>query len=198
MRNYVPIASVIIGSLLLSGNPIQAQGSLKDRTLEDIHVVRSIRLSRAEPSEFCAQSRTTFADARYEDQYSFVAVTTAPHTGVITEALGAQAGSAHVCFGSTPDPAALNFYGEGELGGVKFTGLGKCTTLRSDLPETGLRVSHCFLNLSGLDDPYVGGLLTSNTIGSRKSLGPESDPAGYVQSSIATVRLWKRREVRSR
>jgi hypothetical protein len=115
VRTCVLIASAIVGSLLLSRNPIQAQASLAEHALEDIHVVRSLRLSRVEPSEFCSRSRTTFADAVYEERYSFAAVTTAPHTGVITDALGAQAGSAHVCFGSTSDPddSQIGFPGNG-------------------------------------------------------------------------------------
>jgi hypothetical protein len=198
VKTYVLLAVAIGGLVVLFSSRIHAQASPQQRTLEDIHVVRSLRLSRAEPGEFCSQARTTFPDAMYEDSFSFAAVTTVSHTGAITEALGAQTGSAHACFGSTSDPAVMNFYAEGELIGLRFTGVGKCTTLRSDFPEPGLRIVHCFLNLNGLKEPYVGGLLTSNTIGSRKPLGVESDPPGYVQSSIATVRLWKRREVQSR
>ena len=71
-------------------------------------------------------------------------------------------------------------------------------TVKSDFPEPGIRVVHCFMNLSGFADPCVGGLLTSNTILSRKVLGAESDPPGYVQPSIATIRLWKRRPAHAR
>jgi len=48
--------------------------------------------------------------------------------------------------------------------------------------------------LGQLPDPYLGGLLMANTINSRAPLGGVSDPPGYTQPSIATVRLWKRRE----
>ena len=44
-----------------------------------------------------------------------------------------------------------------------------------------------------LPDAYMGGQLTTNTIGSQNALGAVTDPPGYVQSSIATIRLWKRR-----
>ena len=40
---------------------------------------------------------------------------------------------------------------------------------------------------------YIGGVLTTNTLNSKKLVGQESDPPGYVQPSIATVRLWKKR-----
>jgi hypothetical protein len=54
-------------------------------------------------------------------------------------------------------------------------------------------VQRCFMELSGLPAPYVGGQLTTNTVGSRNALGDRTDPPGYTQPSIATIRLWKRR-----
>ena len=101
-------------------------------------------------------------------------------------------GDIHACFGPTPVPAVLNFYGEGVLGGVTFKGSGECRT-RADWPEKGLLVLMCFLDLSGLPDRYIGGLLTTNSLNSLKTLGTETDPGGYTQASIATIRLWRRR-----
>ena len=97
------------------------------------------------------------------------------------------------CFGSTDQPETSNFYGEGELQGIRFSGRGKCSTLKNDFPEIGIRLVQCFLNLTFPDGPHLGGLLTANTIISRQLLGTKSDPPGYVQASIATVRLWRRR-----
>jgi hypothetical protein len=54
------------------------------------------------------------------------------------------------------------------------------------------RESRCFLLLDNLSHGYLGGHLTANTINSRQVLGGTTDPEGYVQSSIATVRLWRR------
>jgi hypothetical protein len=51
----------------------------------------------------------------------------------------------------------------------------------------------CFLDLQGLPPNYIGGQLTSNTVLSRVAVGETSDPTGYTQPSIVTVRLWKRR-----
>jgi hypothetical protein len=64
---------------------------------------------------------------------------------------------------------------------------------RQDFPEQGLRLFRCFLDLSGLPEQYVGGHLTTNTVGSKQNIGAVSEPPGYVQPSIATVRLWKKR-----
>jgi len=56
----------------------------------------------------------------------------------------------------------------------------------------GISVWTCFLELSGLKAPYKGGILTTNTVDSRNPLGEKSDPPGYTEPSIATVRLWRR------
>lgn len=166
-------------------------------TVEEIRVVRSIRLSRMKPTEFCSQSRTTFPGAQYEDRYSFAAVTTRTSDGFVTDAVSSKVGVGHGCLGSADDSGVLNLYLEIELNGIRFIGIGKCTGVRSDFPEAGVGILACFANLSGLVKPYVGGLLTTNTLISRKG-GAESEPEGYVQASIATVRLWKRRETRAR
>jgi hypothetical protein len=85
------------------------------------------------------------------------------------------------------------FYAEGVLGDVPFIGRGDCRTTRRDHPEPGISSMRCFMELSGLPAAYVGGQLTTNTISSRSSLGDGTDPPGYTQPSIATIRLWRRR-----
>jgi hypothetical protein len=99
----------------------------------------------------------------------------------------------HVCFGATVDPATLNFHAEGTLSSVPFVGKGECLTVRRDFPERGITVMRCFLDLQRLPPTYIGGQLTSNTVLSRVAVGERSDPAGYTQPSIVTVRLWKHR-----
>jgi hypothetical protein len=79
------------------------------------------------------------------------------------------------------------------LGKVPFVGRGECVTTRRDHPEPGISLQRCFMELSGLPAAYVGGHLTTNTISSRSSLGDGTDPPGYTQPSIATIRLWRRR-----
>lgn len=185
------IAPILAGLLGLCSAEVDQPLSVA-QSVEDIHIVRSLRLSRAEPSTFCSPSKTTFSDILYEDRYTFAAVETRSRDGFVTNARK-EVGSARGCFGQTPNPTALNFFIEGEISGISFTGRGQCAALRSDFPEPGLRVWHCFIDLSGLSDPYVGGFLTTNTVTSRTTDGAVSDPPGYVQPSIATIRLWKRR-----
>jgi hypothetical protein len=79
------------------------------------------------------------------------------------------------------------------LGPIAFAGLGDCRLKKPDFPERGLTGGLCFLDLSGLPPRYVGGLLTTNSMNSLKTVGAESDPPGYAQPSIATIRLWKKK-----
>jgi hypothetical protein len=162
--------------------------------VEDIYVVRSLRLLRVQPTDFCAPSRTGLSAMDAEDQYNFQSVRTTD--GSITDANVATVGSLHACFGPTADRTRFVFYAEGSLGVVSFTGRGECLMVGQDFPEQGLRLFRCFLNLSNLPDSYVGGHLTTNTVTSKQTIGAVSDPPGYVQPSIATIRLWKKRERR--
>ncbi len=160
---------------------------------EEIYVVCSIRESRGTPTEFCGEERTSVGTARVEDQFTLQSIAVRDSDGSIINANVKTVGRLHACFGPTSDPAVSSFYAEGALGTVTFTGRGECRTAKRDYPEPGLRVQRCFLELSDLPSGYAGGQMTTNTINSRKDLGDKTDPPGYTQASIATVRLWKRR-----
>lgn len=164
--------------------------------VEEIYVVRSLRESRVTPTEFCAKARTGVGNADAEDQYKFQSVATRTSDGRVLDANVNTIGSLHACFGRTANPATSEFYGEILLGRTALKGFGECLLAKSDFPEQGLRVFRCFLELSSVAGEYVGGQLTTNTVNSRKALGTESDPAGYTQPSIATIRLWKKRDGR--
>jgi hypothetical protein len=170
-----------------------AAGKESGQGVEDIYVVRSVRQSRIPATKFCDQARTGFENLRSEDEYVFRSISTRASDGLVVDASVQTVGRAHACFGPTSDPEIIDFYGEGELGGVSFAGRGDCRPT-PDQPESRLTWSRCFLDLTKLPQPYLRGRLTSNTVGSPDSLiGEKTDPPGYVQSSIATVRLWKRR-----
>jgi hypothetical protein len=96
--------------------------------------------------------------------------------------------------GPTSERARQNFYAEIELSGMSFHGTGECTALLLDFPESKLFPVRCQLLLSGLPSPYVGGLLTTNTMTSAAAFGGDTEPPGYTQASIATIRLWRRKQ----
>ncbi len=193
MKNCV----LILVALHCAWPAIAASSSTNDQgpdgRVEDIYIARSLRESRAAPSEFCGEAKTGLQKVLVEDQYTFHSTATRGSDGMMIDADVETIGRLHACFGATPDPAVVNFYSEGVLGAVAFIGRGECQTAKRDYPEPGLAFSRCFLELSGLPEDYVGGQLTTNTIGSRNVLGDKTDPPGYTQPSIATIRLWKRR-----
>ena len=193
MRQKYFVVASCLSTVLACSSFANGQGSAAKSDVEDVYILRSIRLSRTDPTDFCSQSRTTFAGSRSEDRFSFVPVTTDSKSGMVRGIDGVATATLRACFGSTDRPETVNFYGEGELRGVRFTGRGTCSTLKNDFPETGIRLVQCFLDLTVADKDYVGGLLTSSTIISRQLVGTTSDPPGYSQASIATVRLWRRR-----
>lgn len=181
------LATLLSGSCGLF-SPMSAQNPV-----EEIYLARSIRESQVTPTEFCAAARTGFVDHSAEDRYSFQSVATRASDGLITDGHVNTIGHLRACFGPTSDPMTVNFFAEGALGGVTFTGKGECLTVKRNHPENGMTVARCFLELSGLPDGYVGGQLTTNTMRSRTLIGPVTDPPGYTQMSIATIRLWRRR-----
>lgn len=168
-------------------------GRASDGRVEDIYVARSMRESRVTPTEFCAEARIGLSSARFEDQFAFRSTATRGSDGLMVDTNVQTVGRLHACFGSTPDPTISSFYAEGVLGAVTFTGRGECLAAKQDYPEPGMVVARCFLELRDLPNGYVGGQLTTNTMFSRNVLGENTDPPGYTQASIATIRLWKRR-----
>ena len=160
--------------------------------VEEIYIARSDRQSHVTPTEFCAQAKTGFTPY-IEDQFKFHATATRPSDGRMIETNGKTIATGHGCLGQTADPAIRNFYLELQLGNTALKGIGECRQAKTDFPEQGLIASRCFLQLSDPLGRYIGGQLTTNTMASRNLLGVNSDPPGYTQPSIATIRLWKKR-----
>ena len=192
------VAGAMTAAALYVMSPAEASqavpaGKASDRRVEDIYVARSMRVSRlATTTDFCAEARTGFPNAAFDDHYTFHSPAVRGTDGLVTDTNVATVGRLHGCLGSQASPI-YGFYVEGALGAIAFTGRGECRAAKRDFPEPGMTVTRCFLDLSDLPDGYVGGQLTTNTLGSRQPIGDQTDPPGYTQSSIATIRLWKRR-----
>jgi uncharacterized membrane protein len=169
-------------------------GGADGSTSEVIYVLRSIREAKAPDVDLCVSSRTGFepfaTDA--ERSFSFWSVRSKSEDGRIVDAMQSRVAELRACFGATPERARQNFYAEIDLGGMSFHGSGECLALMTDFPEPGLFPVRCQLTLSGLPAPFVGGFLTTNTITSSARFGGKTDPPGYTQASIATIRLWKK------
>ncbi|HEV7766681.1 MAG TPA: SMP-30/gluconolactonase/LRE family protein [Thermoanaerobaculia bacterium] len=165
--------------------------------LEEIYVLRSIREQKPPTPDGCASSKTGFEPFPTDGErfFSFWSVRTQAEDGKVVDAKQARVASLRGCFGPTEDRARQSFDAEVELGSISFRGRGECLALGIDVPEAGLFPVRCQLILSGLPAPYVGGLLTTNTITSKAAFGGDTDPSGYTQASIATIRLWKGRRL---
>lgn len=166
-----------------------------DSASEEIYVLRSLRERRPPLPDGCLRSRTGFESFPSDGErfFSFWSVRSRAEDGRVVGAEEARVAELRGCFGPTEERARQNFYAEIELGGISFRGRGECLALAVDFPEAGLFPVRCHLILDGLPAPFVGGVLTTNTLTSRAPFGGATDPPGYTQASIATIRLWKRR-----
>jgi hypothetical protein len=164
--------------------------------VEEIYIARSVPESQTAPTQFCASIRTGFANVMSERKYSFQSLSVSTSDGRLLNPNIKTIGSFHGCFGPTPNPMIFKVFAEVRIGSTTVTGKGECGYGKPDFPERGLKEAHCFLDLSPPDDRYVGGLLTTNSITSLQNVGLETDPPGYTQASIATIRLWKKHSQR--
>lgn len=164
-------------------------------TSEELYILRSIREQRAPVADWCAPARTGFEPFATDAErfFSFWSLRLRPADGRVVETKDRRVAELRACFGATSERARQNFYADVSLGSISFQGKGECLALGVDFPEAGLFPVRCQLVLSGLPPPYVGGLLTTNTITSRVAFGGDTDPPGYTQASIATIRLWQQR-----
>lgn len=162
---------------------------------EEIYVLRSIREQTPANAARCASSKTGFEPfpADGERFFSFWSVRSRAEDGRVVDGKQARVAELRGCFGPTEERARQNFYAEGKLASISFQGRGECRALGVDVPEPGLYPVRCQLVLGGLPTPYIGGLLTTNTMTSKASFGGDTEPSGYTQASIATIRLWKAR-----
>jgi hypothetical protein len=156
-----------------------------------VRQLRARRQGRA-GGDWCSSSKTGFEPFATDAErfYSFWSLRVRPD-GRVVETKHRRAAELRACFGATSEPARQNFYAEIKLGSLSFRGSGECLALKIDFPEAGLFPVRCQLVLSGLPAPYIGGVLTTNTVTSKAGFGGDTDPPGYTQASIATIRLWK-------
>lgn len=176
-------------------SPDNAARAQQAAALEDIYILRSIREQHQPADGWCASAKTGFEPfARDAERfYSFWSLRQQPETGKVVQTKDTRVAELRGCFGATGEPPRQNFYAEIKLGALSIRGNGECLAIKVDFPEAGLFPVRCQLVLSGLPAPYVGGLLTTNTVTSRAAFGGDTDPPGYTQAAIATIRLWKSR-----
>jgi hypothetical protein len=162
---------------------------------EEIYVLRSMRERHVPVANWCDSAKTGFdpfpTDA--ERAFSFWSISTTAQDGRVVDTKKSRVAALRGCFGPTTEPARQRFYAEIDLGSTSARGSGECSAVMVDFPESQLFPVRCFLVLDRVPAGYVGGLLTTNTLASKNAYGGETDPPGYNQASIATIRLWRSR-----
>lgn len=190
---FAAVAAILSGC---SATP-SAPTSGATPSYEDIFVLRSERKERVTPPTWCTPERAGFAPLNsptlLEDRFHFWSIETRVADGRISNPHAAVVGEIRACFGATATRGLFNFYLETKLGALTMTGKGECTFGVADLPEKDLLIARCTVPLKVASDEYTGGLLVTSSMGSKALLGLQTDPPGYTQSSIATIRLWRRR-----
>jgi hypothetical protein len=187
----ISLALVCAVAISVTSNSISRSADAGSRHVEAIYVVRSLRDARVAPTEFCDKSRTGFEGSNSQDHFTLRSISVRTSDGLLVDNNVRKVGELRACFAPTADPKLTNFYAAGVVGGVHFTGRGECLAGVPDVPEPGIVHVRCFLHLADLSPPYADGELTSNSVRSRKLIGAISDPAGYTQPSIVTIRLWR-------
>jgi hypothetical protein len=194
MRGSIAAAAIVGVVLALSTGAIPLGiAAAQQAALEEITILRSIREQHQPAEGWCSFAKTGFEPFPKDAErfYSFWSLGVRPEDGRVVETKAKRVAQLRGCFGATGEPPRQNFYAEIELGALSFRGNGECLAMKIDFPQAGLFPVRCQLILSGLPAPYVGGLLTTNTVTSRAAFGGDTDPPGYTQASIATIRLWK-------
>jgi hypothetical protein len=158
--------------------------------VEQVYVARSTFISTTvPPTAFC--NKAPFKAER-EGYATWSSVETRPEDGRLSIPAVKRIGDIRGCFGSGETQDSSFAYTEGTIAGVPFKGIGSCQT-QVNFPETGISHVRCFQALSGLPSEYVGGVILNSGIKSQNANGDVSSPPGYLQSGIATFRLWKKR-----
>jgi hypothetical protein len=160
--------------------------------LEDVYVFRTIltrRLAGPDAITYCA-SRVTFTTSA-NSYFDLVSVGTRAADGLVIDGQLKVIGKLTTCTGPTSSPNVLNFYGEGEIGGVRFKGDGDCAR-DERAPIGGATSLRCYNRAAVLNEGYSGGLLVSNTIAPPEFPAGGVAPAGYLATSVAVARFWRK------
>jgi hypothetical protein len=161
-------------------------------SVEEVYIFRSIRTVRVvgpEAAELC-RSRVEFTSFAH-DTSDLVAMTVGPN-GLVTEPKVKVIGTLVTCTGRTINPDVFDFYGEGEINGIRFKGGGDCVRY-ADAPLMGANSVQCRNRATVLNEGYVGGLITSNSLTPTDASPTGTIPPGYLGTSVAVARFWKRR-----
>ena len=187
---FVTVVLIVLTARARSADLVKAQNAPLG-SVEEVYIFRSIRTVRvvgADAAEFC-RSRVAFTSFAH-DTFDLVSMNVGPN-GLVTGPKVKVIGTLVTCTGRTSNPDVFDFYGEGEINGIRFKGGGDCLRY-AEAPLTGATSVRCHNRTTVLNDGYVGGLITSNSLTPMDASPTGTIPQGYVGTSVAVARFWKR------
>ena len=198
MRQLQALKTVLLMTAVLAlpdARSDQLQSSYKDEVaagLEEIFVFRTSR-TRHTAGQTSACSAAPFSSTN-EDFYQLWSIQTHAADSRVVNTHVRNVGGFTACLGQLARDQPLQMYATGTVDQIPWIGVGECLALMSQPPVRTAIAFTCHLNLSGLPERYTGGFLTSSTLA--PFLGKDQPPTayipGYLSTSVATVRLWKR------
>lgn len=150
--------------------------------VEEVYVFRSVAERTTQGvTDFCREQAPFTASL--ENDYSLWSIAGEESTGRVSDAKRRQIGRLRVCIAPNSDGTA-RLFASGTINGIAFKGIGD-QSVAQQTPTIRSNVNRFLLD--GLPPPYVAGIVSSNTV-----RPTPADSPGYVLSSVAVVRLWKR------
>jgi hypothetical protein len=179
----------IVAALVLAEAVCHAQGAPKTSATrsarEDVYIVRARPAGPEAPvTSFCAVANFPASHPiRHERPYELFSTTTSEKDGRLIDGAVRPLGNFRGCYSARIDGKNYS-YGKGTIAGIPFTIRGSCTAAPERDPAPGVTSYACDYALSDLPPDYVGGQSLWN--------GVATEQDGYLTTTIATIRLWRR------
>lgn len=183
-------STLLVAFMGLAGATIAGdQGTTKNaapRALEDVYVVRARPTGPQAPvTSYCDAARFPESHpVQQERPYEILSTNTNAMDGKVTNAAVQRLGQLRGCYSARIDGKNYS-YGKGTLAGIPFMFRGSCTVAPARDPAPDVTSYACDYTLSELPPGYVGGHSLWN--------GITTEQDGYLTTTIATIRLWRKR-----
>jgi len=180
----------LVAALVLFAETLcHAQGVPKKsavaRPREDVYVVRARPTGPdAAVTSLCAAAKFPASHpVQRERPYEYLSTSTSAKDGRLIDGAVRPLGNFRGCYSARIDDKTYS-YGKGSIAGIPFTIRGSCTFAHERDPAPDVTSYACDYTLSELPSEYVGGHSLWN--------GVATEQNGYLTTTIATIRLWRR------
>jgi hypothetical protein len=191
------LMAILLSACATQGKPGEAaSGSDAGGAAEEIYIFRTTR-TRHERGPTAACASAPFSSAN-EDYYELWSIQLRARDSRLIDAHQGDVGGFTACLGQLAAGQPVPMYAMGSVAHVPWTGIGECAPLKSQPPIRTAIAFTCRLDLAGLPSDYAGGFLVSSTLTPVLGADQPADAhvPGYLSTSVVTVRLWKKTDVR--